>query len=165
MTLKFQDKSQKKRFWIFYGIIAFLLILGGARYFYSISINTSESLPQTLFIMVKRQLPEKGGFVVFKFPGKRFYSSKDEFVKYYKGAPGDLVETRGREIYLNGEKVAVAKEKSLKGEPLYPLNFNGVIPPGKMFVMGESKDSYDSRYDDVGLVDVGRVVGAAYPLF
>jgi conjugal transfer pilin signal peptidase TrbI len=165
MAMQFQNNIQKKRFWMIYGIVVFMMIVGGFKTLFSFSINTSESLPQTLFFVLKNHWPEKGGFVVFKFPGKQFYSPKDEFVKYYKGAPGDRVETRGKEIYLNGEKVAVAKEKSLKGVPLTPLHFNGIIPPGKMFVMGESKDSYDSRYEDVGLVDTDRIVGAAYPIF
>lgn len=160
-----QNKNQKKWIWTIYGIVAMVMVLGIFQHYFSLSINTSESLPQTLFIVLKNKLPEKGGYLVFRFPGKRFYSPKDEFVKKYVGGSGDIVETRGQEIYLNGQKIATAKEKSLKGVPLYPLHFNGPIPSGKYFVMGESKDSYDSRYDDVGLVDSGDVVGAAYPVF
>ena len=41
--------------------------------------------------------------------------------------------------------------------------FNGKIPSDFMFVMGEHKDSYDSRY--FGLKEKSRVRAKLYPIF
>lgn len=66
-------------------------------------------------------------------------------------------------FYCNGEYLVKAKDLSLKGEMLQHFIFNGKIPEGFMFVMGQHKDSYDSRY--FGLLEKTRVIAKAYPLF
>jgi conjugal transfer pilin signal peptidase TrbI len=40
-----------------------------------------------------------------------------------------------------------------------------MIPQGKYFVWTPHIDSYDSRYDEIGLVDERTIIGVAYPLF
>ena len=134
--------------------------------FYALSWNFSPSVPYTLFLVTKGAVPtHKGEFVVFKFPGKNFFKPEDRFVKKVVGMVGDRVETQGRDVFVNGEKIATAKEKSMQGVPLAALDYDGLIPANKLFVLGMSKDSYDSRYQDVGLVDEARVVGTAIPIF
>jgi len=160
-----KDKKPSKAILVLSSIIGVGLCVLIVIQFYYISWNFSPSLPYTMFVVEKRGLPQKGGFVVFNFPGKQFYNPKDRFVKKVVGVPGDRVEVRGREVFLNGESVAVAKEKSVKGIPLAQLNFNGVIPEGKLFVLGMTKDSYDSRYEDVGLVDQNRIIWTGHPVF
>jgi signal peptidase I/conjugal transfer pilin signal peptidase TrbI len=65
--------------------------------------------------------------------------------------------------YCNGEYLVRAKDFSLKGEPLQHFVFNGTIPKGVMFVMGQHKDSFDSRY--FGFVEKNRIMAKAYPIF
>lgn len=46
------------------------------------------------------------------------------------------------------------------GKPLQPFEFDGVIPPGEAFVIGEHPRSFDSRYFGlVQVADLQRVVG------
>ena len=47
--------------------------------------------------------------------------------------------------------------------PLPLFRFDGVIPEGKLFVVGHHPRSWDSRY--FGFVDVEEVLNRAYPLF
>ncbi len=68
-----------------------------------------------------------------------------------------------KQFSCNGEFLGVAKDYSLKGEKMPFFVFNGKIPPGFMFVMGEHKDSYDSRY--FGLKEKNRIRAKLYPIF
>jgi conjugal transfer pilin signal peptidase TrbI len=85
------------------------------------------------------------------------------FVKMVKGVPGDVVTREGRDYYINGVKVATAKEFSLKGEPL-ELGPTGIIPAGRYFVWTPHKDSLDSRYGRAGWISQDDVIGRAKPL-
>jgi signal peptidase I/conjugal transfer pilin signal peptidase TrbI len=76
---------------------------------------------------------------------------------------GDLLAVDAeKRFYCNGEYLVRAKDYSLKGEPLRHFVYRGTVPKGFMFVMGEHKDSYDSRY--FGLVDKSRILAKAYPI-
>lgn len=77
---------------------------------------------------------------------------------------GDILTVDAAKCFFcNGEYIGMAKDYSRKGEMMPQFEFNGRIPPGFMFVMGEHKDSYDSRY--FGLVEKSRVVARLYPIF
>lgn len=134
--------------------------------YYTIAINETNSLPQKVFLIKRGVLPKKGELVTFHVPmtGVKYYPPGYQFTKIVKGVAGDRVEYRGREVYLNGQKIGIAKEHSQMGERL-DLGFSGVIPPGHYFAWTPSKDSYDSRYKDIGLVSQEQVVGSAVPLF
>ena len=77
---------------------------------------------------------------------------------------GDILTVDGeKRFFCNGEYLGIAKDYSRKGEKMQYFAFNGKIPPGSMFVMGEHPDSYDSRY--FGLKDKSRVRARLYPIF
>ena len=77
---------------------------------------------------------------------------------------GDLLTVDAeKKFYCNGDYLVRAKDYSLKGELLQHFVFNGTVPSGYMFVMGQHKDSYDSRY--FGLVEKSRILAKAYPIF
>ncbi len=77
---------------------------------------------------------------------------------------GDILTVdAAKRFFCNGEYLGAAKDYSRKGEKMQYFTFNGKIPPGSMFVMGEHPDSYDSRY--FGLVDKSRVRSRLYPIF
>jgi len=67
--------------------------------------NFALTLPFTKAELLRTGTPKRGDVVVFLFP-------RDESLHYIKrvvGVPGDKVEFRGKDLYLNGE--LVAKEK------------------------------------------------------
>ncbi|HEY6874228.1 MAG TPA: S26 family signal peptidase [Geobacteraceae bacterium] len=77
---------------------------------------------------------------------------------------GDILTVdAAKRFFCNGEFLGAAKDYSRKGEKMQYFTFNGKIPPGFMFVMGEHRDSYDSRY--FGLKDKSRVRSRLYPIF
>lgn len=110
--------------------------------------------------------PERGDIIVFKYPEN---PSKD-FVKRVVAAEGDVIESKNKMIYVNGNKVnepyARHTDSSMRPMGIEPRdNFGPVIvPKNKYFVMGDNRDqSYDSRY--WGYVDIKDVKGKALILY
>ena len=69
----------------------------------------------------------------------------------------------GREFYCRKRFLGKTKEQSRHGEPLKPAQVQGVIPPGMAFLVGDNKDSFDSRY--FGLIDKESFVSRANGIF
>lgn len=73
-------------------------------------------------------------------------------VKRVVGVPGDTVEIRESELYVNGKKVT---EQYIDTD-IEDGNYGPVkVKPGTVFVMGDNRHKYasrDSRYESVGLV-------------
>lgn len=132
---------------------------------YKMVHNYTESLPQPFFVVEKNILPEKGQFIAFRVPRNPYYQEGTEFVKIVGGVTGDVVSMDSeRNFYVNGHLIGKAKEHSKTGQPLAtgPV---GRIPAGRYFVYTPHKDSYDSRYKDIGWVSKTQVVGKAITPF
>ncbi len=100
--------------------------------------------------------PKRGDVVVFKFPEE---PTKD-FVKRVIGLPGDTVEIRSKQVYINGQKLQENYKIHKDGHIYSPMDFStrpeamirdnlGLIkvPADHLFVMGDNRDnSMDSRY-------------------
>lgn len=76
---------------------------------------------------------------------------------------GEMLRRRGRAFYCGEEFLGTAKEKSSAGKPLVPADVTGEIPRGQVFLIGDSPDSFDSRY--FGLVSKDRYLAWARPIF
>ncbi len=84
-------------------------------------------------------------------------------MKIARCLPGEKLKVLDRAYYCNGEYLGRAKEYSLKGEKVDNFIHDGIVPPGKIFVMGEHKDSLDSRY--FGFIEAGHVTAIGHPLY
>ena len=108
----------------------------------------------------------RGDYVFFVDPDLARKVGKSEHPNIFKIIRCDEGDTltvdANREFFCNGEFLGTAKDYSLKGEKMQYFDFNGKIPKGLMFVMGEHKDSYDSRY--FGLEEKSRVRAKLYPI-
>ena len=73
---------------------------------------------------------------------------------------------KDREVFVNNESMGRAKEYTLKlHRPLHVNEFTGVIPKGYYYVHTDHKDSFDSRYNEIGLIPLSEVRGKAYAYF
>ena len=131
-----------------------------------ISFNVSGSLPFRVFLTARDGEiscgPRKIG--LFRLNVQNPYWDYGEvFAKRFIGCPGDKLRTQGTEFYLNGERIAVASGHDSKGVAVSSFRFDGVIPAGSYFVLGDGEKSYDSRY--WGFVRKSWVVGRGFPLF
>ena len=115
-----------------------------------------------------RQPLKQGDFIIYAFDGEaqRMYPGlrAQPFFKKISGVPGDRVTVVGRQVFVNGRGVGVAKAKTFDGHPLAPIA-EAVIPAGQFYVQGTSPDSFDSRYRASGLVRMDQVLGKVIPLF
>ena len=142
-------------------LILLAAYLSGVR----LSFNISGSLPFRLF------LTARGGEVscgpgeigLFRLNVRNpYWDYGTVFAKRFVGCPGDTLRTKGAEFYLNDEKIAVASGHDSRGVAVTSFRFDGVIPAGSYFVLGDGEKSYDSRY--WGFVRRSWIVGRGFPL-
>lgn len=126
---------------------------------------------------VSRLLPsrplQRGDVVVFRSPE----DPQIDLVKRLVGLPGDQVEIRDKQLFLNGTPVAdddyalhrdpkVGRARAaLHGQLFQRDNFGPVtVPPERYFFLGDNRDfSYDSRY--WGAVPAHYVKGRAFLIY
>jgi signal peptidase I len=125
--------------------------------------------------------PQRGDVVVFRLPS----DPSTNYIKRLVGLPGDHIVVRDKRVYVNGSAQPVALDGIYSGfghdgaqigvetlgraehRVLYiperpSVDFDGVVPAGYFFFMGDNRDnSRDSRFPEVGFVPVGNVVGKA----
>ncbi|GAB6088252.1 signal peptidase I [Alkaliphilus crotonatoxidans] len=90
-------------------------------------------------------------------------SNKKMWIKRVIGMPGDQLEFKGSELYLNGERV----DEPYLNEPMEEHYETIIVPKDHIFVMGDNRnDSRDSR--NVGAIPIrnirGKVLLRFYPL-
>ena len=109
--------------------------------------------------------PEREDVVVFIYPQDR---SKD-FIKRIMALPGERVEIRNKQVYIDGERVS--DEFGIYDPPgggslRNPRDNHPpfVVPEGHVFVLGDNRDhSHDSRF--WGPVPIDDILGKAFILY
>lgn len=126
---------------------------------YFIRINLTNSVPYTLFFTTKKEQPEKGDYVTFYHKN---YPKK--LVKKVIGIEGDTVKIEGSQMSVCGEIVGDMIEVSQTGYRPSPLR-EKAIPEGYFFVKGDHLQSFDSRYEEFGLLKKENVLEVLWPIF
>lgn len=113
--------------------------------------------------------PKRGDIIVFEFPGDedKSYFERRDFIKRVIGLPGDKVEIRQKQVFVNGELYTIPEEVHKDSQIIppgaSPRDNTGpiVVPQDKYFVMGDNRDySFDSRF--WGFVPEEKIKGLAY---
>ena len=85
--------------------------------------------------------PKRGDIVIFKYPD----NEAQNYVKRVIGTPGDVVQIKGGQVYVNGDLL----EEDYLYEPMQNTGIEEtyVVPEGYYFMMGDNRNSsLDSRY-------------------
>ena len=102
--------------------------------------------------------PERGDVVVLKDPSTDA-GRKEYLVKRIIGVPGDTIEIRGGQLYVNGVlEVEAYTDVQIEGEDYGPVD----VEAGRYFIMGDNRHvgaSKDSRL--FGTVPVSLIKGQA----
>jgi signal peptidase I len=125
--------------------------------------------------------PQRGDVVVFRAP----WDHSVNLIKRLVGLPGDHVVVRDNHVAINGAPIPLSPDGSYQGgygfsgaalgkerfgasehvimlAPRLPADFDGVVPAGHYFFMGDNRnDSEDSRFAKVGFVSEDFLVGRA----
>ena len=131
---------------------------------FAIVINQTDSLPQKVWVMALHQKPKRYDYIAFKPSLKSGLPVNIILHKQVLGIKGDTVSLKGRDFYINQKYIATAKTHSLTGEPLQ-LGPTGKLKEGQYYVSTPNKDSFDSRYEKMGWINAGELLGVLYPLW
>ncbi|HTO13989.1 MAG TPA: signal peptidase I [Candidatus Binatia bacterium] len=127
-------------------------------------------LPMTEYRLPALRLPHRGDIIVFKYP----QDEKRDFIKRIIGTPGDTVQVRGQQVFINGKPLEESSyvRRNPTALPHGGSAFCGyayaceplVVPPDSYFVMGDNRDnSQDSRY--WGFVKRDKIKGKAFLIY
>lgn len=156
-------KQKQKNEWIEWGkaiVIAVLLAIFLRTFIFSTSIVEGESMAPTLdngdriifnkFVYIIGE-PKRGDVVIIKKPHK-------SYVKRVIGLPGETIEMRDHELYINSELYEqnfITKESKNRTGNFEPIK----IPSDSYFVMGDNRAiSKDSR-NGLGFIEEESIIG------
>ena len=141
------------------------LVFGGMNIPSRFSVTTTPSLKHRVFFLKNTSIGiKKGDYVLFNMStsyinnGKRFNA-----IKEVSCVPGEYLTVKDKNYSCNGQFIGHAKDVSLRGEPVNNFQFDGHIPEGMIFVTGDHKNSYDSKY--FGFLRRKDVKAIACPIF
>ena len=86
---------------------------------------------------------------------------EEPLIKRIVAAEGDTLSIEDGRVILNGEELP---EPYLnQTTPAFELEGTVTVPEGHVFVMGDNRwDSHDSRWNDIGFVEVSDIVGKVF---
>ena len=142
------------------GVIASSWIMLGSSHLF-IGINDSTSLPGRVFVFSRskyllRHL-KKEDLILFKAPATSFYPGK-KIVKIIKGVAGENVAINHNRIFIENTDLGALKKYSSHWQQLVPLA-ERKIAQNYYFGWAPHKDSYDSRYQSLGLIHQAQIMG------
>ena len=159
MALNFNKSAFFRFHAIGLSIVAFIYITGVWPVF-----SLSNSVPYNFFVGSKYYITDikVGDYVLFKanVPG---YKNSLYLVKEVAGVAGDSININNNNCYVNHNLIGAVHASTLSGIQLSPIK-SRAVPDGKLFVQGTHNRSFDSRYEELGLIDVSKVK-KAYGLF
>ncbi len=123
-------------------------------------ISETDSLAQHYFIQVLRVPPKLNNYTTVWSDWYRGL-----IVKKIIGVPGDQIWfDDDNQLLVNDVKIGSYKNIATDGRALHPIAAQ-IIPNGYVFLAATHPQSFDSRYQELGLVATDQLKGRVFPLF
>lgn len=121
--------------------------------------NHTDSMPERYFIHLLKVTPELGEITIVY---NDYYQGN--LIKKIIGVEGDeiRIDSEGT-VYVNQQYVGKVCDHTSDGRRLNAIRA-GVIPKGHVFLYAPHERSFDSRYEEVGLVSITQLKGRLIPL-
>ncbi|WP_242470174.1 signal peptidase I [Thiococcus pfennigii] len=126
-----------------------------------------QCLPPHRWFLIDRhdRDPARDALLAFAARGLApYFDDGQTLIKRAAGLPGDRIQVGPQTVRINGE--AVAEGLALAGTLARPPSAffrDEPVPPGHLWMMGATADSFDSRY--WGFLPHRQVIGRAYGLW
>jgi len=92
-------------------------------------------------------IPKKqNDYMMFVLNDDYLPEGETHLVKRLGCIEGQYLKKLNRQFYCDGKEIAIAAVQDSTGKQLPVFSFTGVIPKGKAFAVGDTDNSYDSRY-------------------
>ncbi|MFI5343145.1 MAG: S26 family signal peptidase [Chlamydiales bacterium] len=148
------------RLWKWIISVSFCLLLIALLAGYGIRFNRSNSLKQMIFISASIKSPlVKEQIVSFDHP-----NLQATLGKILIGFPGDQISIRDQMVFVNDREIGLYKTASSSGKTYSPIS-QEIVPEGHYFVYTPHPESFDSRYEEFGLIEGSWIKEVLWPLF
>ncbi len=158
------QKNELKKFIKWFVPIGLFMAMGGWLTTYTKLLEvSSQSLEGIHYLLMVKNAPIKRGDIVSIQGHSPQYAGAHNFTKRVIGLPGDQVIQSKTHLTLKTQNGAFSITLPLltqtkEGQPLTSLALNH-IPEGYVFVIGDHLRSFDSRYEEFGLVPLEQIYG------
>ncbi|MBL8544299.1 MAG: S26 family signal peptidase [Hyphomonadaceae bacterium] len=158
---------RRRLFWL--GLLVLLAaVILTARFEPLVIFNSSPSVPTGFYLRTDAS-PARGAFVTVRAATvsldyarmRRFSDASDRFIKRVAAGHGEIVCAQGATVTIGSQKLARASHDSL-GRPLPRWSGCRALAADEIFLIGDTPDSFDSRY--WGPVPVSAIDGVWAPL-
>lgn len=139
-------------------ISSFCLIWMLSQHF-QIIISETDSHPKHYFLCILKLQAKLGDYVLLD---SHWYGKK--IIKQIIGIEGNKIWYDSDHcLWVNDKKIGLLKSISKNKRKLSPIP-NQIIPKGYVFVYSSHESSFDSRYQELGLIPVLAIEGKVIPL-
>lgn len=145
-------------------LIIFTLIIVFARPSPIIGPSMSPTLNGGNLVLVEKvskltHTLKRGDIIVARTELPLFLFIKKNVVKRIIGLPGDSIEIKANQVFINGELIS----EPYINAGMTNGTFASVVPENKYFIMGDNRlMSADSRSPEIGFVDYSAIKGKVY---
>jgi signal peptidase I len=89
------------------------------------------------------------------------FASTEDFIKRVIGLPGETVEIRNHQVYIDGKPLSepYLTQRARRAMTNYPRT---KVLPGHLFVMGDNRGNSDDSRGSLGQVPISDVIGHAF---
>lgn len=125
-----------------------------------IHFNRTDSAPYRAFICADFLRVSYGDYASVDGHKAEYFPGL-HYTKKIAGLPGEVIEIKDGNLYVEKRLIGPLLHETKQGLKLTPIAIKD-IPAGYVFVIGDHPRSFDSRYQEFGLVKATHIKGRCF---